>query len=141
MGALTLIDAAPFSAIAPRRYRWVDDPHDYLRQQITVAIHDTATDLAELALSELEDPSLALEAVRAGLLGGGDNEHLHRLAVRAHLAHGDPTAADAVIRHLERTIHSYDGLSDLQPDTLELIAHWSNPITEEVEAASAHGVA
>ena len=43
--------------------------------------------------------------------------------------------------NLERTIHRYDGLSDLQPETLELIAHWSNPTTEEIEAASARGVA
>jgi hypothetical protein len=47
--ALALIDGQPFTAVPTRRYRWADDPSDYLRQQVIVAIHDTATDLAELA--------------------------------------------------------------------------------------------
>ena len=64
--ALALIDGAPFSGVAARRYRWVDDPNDYLRQQIIVAIHDT---VAELALTELHDPTTALEAIQKGLIG------------------------------------------------------------------------
>jgi nucleoid-associated protein YgaU len=123
--ALALIDGQPFTAVPTRRYRWVDDPNDYLRQQLTVAIHDTATDLAELALAELDDPALALDGVRAGLAGGGDNEHLSRLAFRAHLARGDTAGADAVIRSLERAVRRHDGLVELQPETLALIEHWS----------------
>jgi hypothetical protein len=87
-------------------------------------MHDTATDLAELALAELDDPALALDGVRAGLAGGGDNEHLSRLAFRAHLARGDTTEADAVIRGLERAVRQHDGLVELQPETLALIEHW-----------------
>jgi hypothetical protein len=123
--ALALIDGQPFTAVPTRRYRWVDDPSDYLRQQLIVAIHDAATDLAELALADLDDPPLALDGVRAGLAGGGDNEHLCRLAFRAHLARGDTAEADAVVRGLERAIRQHDGLVELQPETLALIEHWS----------------
>jgi nucleoid-associated protein YgaU len=123
--ALALIDGPPFTAVPTRRYRWVDEPSDYLRQQLIVAVHDTATDLAELALADLDDPALALDGVRAGLGGGGDNEHLYRLAFRAHLARGDTPEADAVIRGLERAVTQHDGLVELQPETLALIEHWS----------------
>jgi LysM repeat protein len=123
--ALAFIDGEPFTAVPTRRYRWVDDPADYLRQQLTVSIHDAATDLAELGLGELDDPALALDAIRAGLAGGGDNEHLYRLAFRVHLARGDTAEADAVVRSLERAVRRHDGLVELQPETLALIERWS----------------
>jgi LysM repeat protein len=135
--ALQLIDGTPFTAIPARRYRWADDPDDYLRQHLTVTIHDTAIELAELALTNLDDPGLALEAIRRGLLGGGDNEPLHRLAVRAHLARGDTAAAGDVIRRLERVIHDHDGLAELQPETLALIEHWTKALNPTDKRASA----
>ena len=129
--ALALVDGQPFTAVPTRRYRWADDPSDYFRQQLIIAIHETATDLAELALAELDDPALALHGVSAGLVGGGDNEHLYRLAFRAHLSRGETAEADAVVRGLEHAVRKHDGLVELQPETLALIEHWSRADTGE----------
>jgi pimeloyl-ACP methyl ester carboxylesterase len=78
---------------------------------------------------------LALVAVRAGLVGGGDNEHLHRLAFRAHTARGNTAAAGDVIRRLEDVIRHHDGLAELQAETLDLIAHWSETAPDQLGAS------
>lgn len=113
--ALQLVDGRPLDGTPPRRYAWADP----VRQDMTIAIVDTAASLAESHLSQ-GDATAARAAADRGLRADPAAEQLHRLAITAANAMGDREAVETYAAQVDALTQSLG--TDMQPETSTLLA-------------------
>lgn len=111
--ALDLVDGAPMADAAPGEWAWANG----LRQQMAEVVRDAAVVLArrERASGDLD---AARAACRRGLLVAPDDELIACERMRIEASDGDPEAARAVLRGLQRTAERAG--VDLRPETVAL---------------------
>jgi hypothetical protein len=130
-GALDLVRGPYLADREPNRYGWL--AYEVAEAQVPAVIADTALQLADSCVAAGE-ADLAIDAVKAGMLGSPDDEELWRGLLRATAAAQDPERLRGAIEGLYKRTWYVHGVQGLHPRT-EALVNELMPDWREVMAA------